>query len=185
MLLFFITTSKSIACECPLSNLSIEECNKYEIIFKGKVVLVKDCNNNFGEATFEISELYKGNVTKNFKVLFECGLPCSARFNVGDEWIIYTHYKQVEKAMMDWCSRSRKYFRFAQEDFYTATYGNDYADELRFLQTNLGQHRFLSDNLNRSEERNKLPTTNDMIWILIASLSVIILFYYLFNKFFK
>ena len=184
-LFFLVSFSVSKACECPLTALNMEECSKYEIIFRGKIVAVKDCNNNFGEAIFEVQELFKGNATKKFKVLFECGLPCSAKFSVGDEWIIYSRYKQMENALMDWCSRSRKYFRFAQEDFYTATYGNDYAEELHFLQANLGQHRLLSDGLTRVEERNQLPSTNQMIWILISSLSVIILFYYLFNKFFK
>src|SRR6478736_2853398 len=65
-LLLFISGS-SKACQCPMTQLSMEECKKYEIIFKGKVVHVIDCDNKFGEALFEVQELYKGNAGEKFK----------------------------------------------------------------------------------------------------------------------
>jgi hypothetical protein len=75
----------SYACQCPYTDLSLKECDKYEIIFKGKVISVTSCNNKFGEAVFELQELYKGNSTKQFKVLFECDVECAAQFNEGEE----------------------------------------------------------------------------------------------------
>lgn len=182
---FYPTWFYSQACECPLSSLSKAECNKYEIIFKGKVLSVKDCDNKFGEALFELDELYKGNATKQFKVLFECSKQCGTRFNVGEEWVIYSRYKQLENALMDWCSRSRKYFKIDKQDFYKDSYGNDYYDEVKFLRDSLGLHRLLSDNPTRTEGRNARPGTTQFAIILICSLAVLILFYYLFNRFFK
>jgi hypothetical protein len=173
------------ACQCPLSQLGLEECNKYEIIFKGKIVNVKECGNKPGEATFEIEELYKGNATKEFKVLFECNVVCAQKFLVGEEWIIYSRYKQINNAIMDWCSRSRKYFRNDKEDFYATTYGNDYYDEVKFLKENLGVHRLLAENKTQSGNRNKMPDVTDTIIILLSSIGAIILFYFLFNKFFR
>lgn len=173
------------ACQCPLTTLSRAECDKYEVIFRGKILSVKPCQDNFGEAVFEISELYKGMVTKEFKVLFECGVECAGEFAPGQEWIIYSNYKQVNNVKMDWCSRSRKYFKIDKEDYYKETYGNDYDDELTFLRTNLGQHRFLSDKKVTSENRNKKPTKTETVIILICSLAAVLIFYWLFNKFFK
>jgi len=173
------------ACQCPLSILSLEECNKYEIIFKGKILRVENCDHKFGEAIFDVEELYKGIATQEFKVLFDCAEECVQKFNVGDEWIIYSRYKQVDNAKMDWCSRSRKFFKVDKEDFYTVTYGNDYYDEVKFLQQNLGIHRVSVISKNQSVGRNKLADTNLMIIILISSLATLVLFYYLFNKFFK
>lgn len=188
-ILFLLTIHFSInevtACQCPLTTLSRAECDKYEVIFRGKILSVKPCEDNFGEAVFEISELYKGLVTKNFKVLFECGVECSGDFAPGQEWIIYSNYKQVNNVKMDWCSRSRKYFKIDKEDYYKETYGNDYDDEVSFLRTNLGQHRFLSDKKMSSENRNKRPNKTETIIILVCSLAVVIAFYWLFNKFFK
>ncbi len=173
------------ACQCPLTSLSLAECHKYEVIFKGKIVSVKNCNNNFGEAAFEVEELYKGNATKKFNVLFECGVECAMQFNVGEEWIIYSVYKQIGNVKMDWCSRSRKYFKIEKQDFYTDTYGNDYNDEVKFLREKLGLHRLTMETKNAAENRNLRPSANQTIIILLCSLSAIILFYWLFNKFFK
>ncbi|MDO9000751.1 MAG: hypothetical protein Q7W45_13365 [Bacteroidota bacterium] len=188
--LFFVTVlfliSKiSNACQCPLTELSIKECDKYEIIFKGKIISVTPCDNKFGIAIFEIDELYKGNATKQFKVLFECGVECAQEFSEGEEWIIYSTYKQIDKAVMNWCSRSRKYFKNDKEDFYAVTYGNDYYEEASFLKKNLGLHRLLAQTSNAAEERNLIPSKSQTIMLLLSSLLVIFLFYWLFKKYFK
>ncbi len=161
------------------------ECNKYEIIFKGKIISVAPCDNKFGVAVFEVQELYKGVATNQFKVLFECNVECATGFNEGEEWIIYSNYKQVDKALMNWCSRSRKYFKNVKEDFYAVTYGNDYFDEVKFLRTNLGLHRTRKDSVNMDVNRNTLPNTNQMIVIALCSISSVLLFYWLFKKYFK
>jgi hypothetical protein len=87
--------------------------------------------------------------------------------------------------MMDWCSRSRKFFKNEKEDFYTVTYGNDYYDEVKFLREKLGNHRFLQGDLNRDENRNVIPKINQTIVLVLCSLLAIVLFYWAFNKFFK
>lgn len=184
-LLLVLCRSVATACECPLTSLGRAECDKYELIFKGKVLSVVTCDHKFGEALFEIQELYKGNSTKTFKVLFECNVTCASEFRAGEEWIIYTRYKQIGNAMMDWCSRSRKYFHNEPEDFYTVTYGNDYYEEAKFLKDSLGLHRFLKTELASVEGRNLIPEKGLTALLFICSLAFIILFYWLFNKFFK
>lgn len=185
ILFFSVLLSEIKACQCPLTQLSLDECAKYEIIFKGKIVSVVDCDLKFGEALFEIDELYKGNAGKQFKVLFECNVECAQKFTIGDEWIIYSRYKQIDNAKMDWCSRSRKFFKIDKEDFYTYTYGNDYYDEVKFLQDKLGVHRVLAEKKNTGDHRNIKPNGMQMLLVLLSSLAAIILFYYLFNKFFR
>jgi hypothetical protein len=184
-LFVFFLRSVSFSCQCPVTTLSLAECNKYEIIFKGRIDSVKNCNQNFGEAFFTVDELYKGNIPKQFKVLFECGIECAQQFNAGEEWIIYTSFKQISNGKIDWCSRSRKYFKIAKQDFYAVNYGNSYEDEVEFLQKNLGLHRMVSETKNATENRNARPSTTQMIIILLCSLAGVILFYWLFNKFFK
>lgn len=185
-LLFFCVLGYSAhACECPYTALSLDECAKYEIIFRGKIISVKPCGEKPGEAVFEIEELYKGNSEKEFKVLFECDDPCATKFAEGEEWIIYSRYKQIGNAMMDWCSRSRKYFKNDNEDFYAVTYGNDYYDEAKFLKANLGTHRLLQSKPSADYTRNKIPGVNKTIILVVCSLLAIVLFYWLFNRFFK
>lgn len=172
-------------CECPLSKLSKDECNKYEIIFRGIIKTVKNCDGKYGEIDFEIKELYKGNATKNFKVLYVCKNECAQPLLVGDEWIIYTNYKQINNALLDWCSRSRKFIKVSKQDFYIATLGNDYDEEVKFLLEKLGLHRFVEATDNGATGRNKIPTLWQSAIILISSLVVLLLFYYLFNRFVK
>jgi hypothetical protein len=163
----------------------MKECDKYEIIFKGKITSVKTCKDKPGEAVFELEELYKGNSANKFTVLYECEVPCAMNLNVGEEWIIYGNYKQIDNARLDWCSRSRKYFKNDNEDFYTVTHGNDYYDEVEFLRNNFGSHRFTQAKTSQNQGHNQLPTTTQTIILVICSLLVIVLFYWLFGRFFK
>lgn len=107
------------------------------------------------------------------------------KFLPGEEWIIYSRYKQLGNAMMDWCSRSRKYFKNENEDFYSVTYGNDYYDEVAFLRKNLGTHRFLQTHISEDQGRNVIPGITQTIVLVLCSLLAIVLFYWLFNRFFK
>lgn len=181
----FFIAGKVYSCECPHTTLSMGECNKYELIFRGKIISVKECKDKLGEAVFSIEELYKGIATQNFKVLFDCKDACAQAMRTGDEWIIYTNYKQINNAMLDWCSRSRRFFAVEKQDFYTVNYGNDYDDELAFLRDNLGNHRFIKESKTASENRNIRPSANQMIISLLVSLAAVLLFYWLFNKYFR
>jgi hypothetical protein len=185
ILIFLLLSYSSSGCECPLSSLDLATCNNYEIIFRGKIISVKDCDNNYGEAMFAVDELYKGNATREFKVLFECGVPCAQKLLPGQEWIIYSRYKQIDNALLDWCSRSRMHFSNEKEDFYTFTYGNDYDAEVKFLQTQLGVHRVLVNHQNQDVQRNIIPNMKQVIITILISLIAILLFYWLFNRFFK
>ncbi|HQQ93765.1 MAG TPA: hypothetical protein PLQ93_04360 [Bacteroidia bacterium] len=191
LLLFCIQTSLQLkaetpkACECPLSNLSLKTCEAYEIIFKGLVLEVKACGHKPGEALFEVQELYKGNARKQFKVLFDCESDCAYLFKPGEEWIIYSRYRQVNIAQMDWCSRSRRFFRNDREDYYAATYGNSYEEEYAFLRKELGLHRLLANDQGASQGRNLVPDTNQSVIILLVSIAGLLLFYYLFKRFLK
>lgn len=182
----FHNSNLVVACQCPLTTLSTTECDKYQIIFRGKVISNITCGDKKGETVFEILELYKGKIHATFKVMYDCDEECSSTFNAGEEWIIYSNYKQVDNAMLDWCSRSRKFFKNDKLDFYTETYGNTYDQELVFLRKNLGTYKVMADREeNAAGKRNIIPSKIQLIITLFISLGVVVLFLYLFNKFFK
>lgn len=172
------------ACQCPTSTLSLEECEKYEIIFAGTVESVKTCENKYGEVVFTVLELYKGNIKEKFTILYDCADPCAQAFRPGEEWIIYTRFKQVSNGVMEWCSRSRKYFTIAKQDFYTVNLGNDYDTEIGFLREKLGEHHPVSEKKQAPNHRNEKPSLTQMIVILIVSMTCVVLFYWLFGKYF-
>ena len=178
-------TSKIIlACQCPLTTLNEKEIAKYDIIFKGSLKSLK-LNKENSEAIFSISELYKGLISQDFKILFNNEDPCKLELRVGDEWVIYSNYYQVDNSKLDFCSRSRKYIKNIKEDYYAETTGISYEEELRYLQTNLGKHKLLKNNPNKVENRNIIPNNIQFIVILASSILGLLLFYWLINKLFK
>lgn len=175
-----------ISCSCPLTTLSLKECEKYDIIFRGRIKSDTLFDTKKGSVIFEITELYKGVIASEFTVLFEYGTECAQVFNIGEEWIIYGNYKQAVNLKIDWCSRSRKYFKNEKLDFYTVTYGNDYDTELKFLREKLGLHKPLKPiEENAAGQRNIIPTQTEFVIYLLISIVGIVVFYYLFNRFFK
>lgn len=184
IILLILICKLSNACQCPITSLTDKETNKYDIIFKGKIKSVK-LNKENSEAIFSIDELYKGLLAQDFKILFNDADVCKIELRAGDEWIIYTNYHQIDNAKIDFCSRSRRFFKNNKEDFFVETTGISYEEELRYLQTKLGLHKLMKENPNKVENRNILPTGNQSMIIIICSLLGLILFYWLFNKFFK
>lgn len=182
--LFIFTSKITLACQCPLSSLNEKEVAKYEIIFKGSVKSI-ELNKANSEAIFTVAELYKGVIAQNFKIYFDDENPCKLQLRVGEEWIIYTNYHQVDNATLDYCSRSRYYIKNIKEDFFTETTGISYDEELRYLQTNLGLHKLLKDNPNKVENRNIIPNSNQLIIYLLGSILGVVFFYVLINKLFK
>lgn len=167
-----------------MSQLNEKELNKYDIIFKGTIKSIK-LNKEKSEAIFSVSELYKGLIAQDFKIIFNDEDVCKLELRIGDEWILYTSYYQVDNAKLDFCSRSRKFIKNIKEDFFAETTGLSYDEELRYLQSKLGLHKVLKNNPNRVENRNIIPNTNQLIIYLIGSIVGLVFFYFLINKLFK
>lgn len=183
-ILFFVA-KLSFACQCPITILNEAETNKYGIIFKGKISKVIIKEDGYSEALFIVEKLYKGNSGGNFTILFDNKDVCKIDLNAGEEWIIYSNYIQINKAKLDFCSRSRKYIKNIKEDFFAETTGMSFDEELRYLQTKLGLHKLLKENPNKVENRNKIPSKSQFIIFLLCSFGGIILFYWLIRKLLK
>ncbi|MES2513180.1 MAG: hypothetical protein V4580_03515 [Bacteroidota bacterium] len=142
ILLLTLTAKLSFACQCPLSSLNDKELLKYEVIFKGKIRSIT-LNKENSQAVFIVSELYKGMLADDFTILFNDTDPCKLELRVGDEWLIYSNYYQIDNAKLDFCSRSRKYIRNIKEDYFAETTGISYDEETRFLTEHLGLHKLM------------------------------------------
>jgi hypothetical protein len=184
ILLLIFTAKFAFACQCPLSALTDKELLKYEIIFKGKIKSIT-LNKENSQAVFMVSDLYKGILADDFNILFNDTDPCKLELRVGDEWIIYSNYYQIDNAKLDFCSRSRKYIRNIKEDYFAETTGISYDEETRFLTEHLGLHKLMKKNPNTVENRNIIPDQTQFVVILICSMICLVVFYWLFGKFFK
>ena len=183
IILLFISKF-SIACQCPYTALNETETNKYDIIFKGKITSITLLKER-SEALFKIQELYKGPINETFTILFDNLDVCKLELNAGDEWIIYANFKQITNAQLDFCSRSRKFFKNTQEDFFSVTAGISYTNEVSYLQTKLGLHKCIKNNPNVVENRNIIPNSSQFIIFIVCSIIGLIFFYWLVNTFLK
>ena len=184
ILLFILIYNLVNACQCPLTKLDETETNKYDIIFKGKISSIKLLKER-SEALFTIQELYKGPISEQFIVLFNDVDVCKLELRAGDEWIIYANFKQINNAQLDFCSRSRKFFKNSKEDFFEVTTGITYQEEINYLQKKLGLHKCMKNNANVVENRNIIPNNTQFLIFIAFSLIGIVIFYWLVNKFLK
>src|SRR4051812_17231517 len=75
IILFFLAGKIILACDCaafpPLTLSLFNKENPRQIVFKGKVLKVGDCD-ELATCTFEVQELYFGKSTKILEAVFEC-----------------------------------------------------------------------------------------------------------------
>ncbi len=180
---FYLSVS---ACQCPLTQLNETETNKYDIIFKGKITHI-NLQKEKSELLFTVEELYKGTITEQFTVLINNLDECKLEMREGDEWLIYSNFKQINNAQLNFCSRSRKFFKNIKEDFFTVNSGLSYDEEIRYLQKKLGLHKCLKKNLDQTdvEHRNIIPTSTQFVIMILCSIAGLVFFYWLINRFLK
>jgi hypothetical protein len=182
--LFVFIAGQIYACQCPLTKLDETELSRYELIFRGKIQSIK-LNERKSEAVFEITDLFKGNATKEFIVMFDNNDPCKFDLRVGDEWLIYSNYLQIDRVKLDYCSRSRRFFKNIKEDYFAEITGLSYDEEYKILTEKLGHHKLLKQNENQVKNRNIIPNQTQFMITIIISIVAMVVFYKLFNKFFK
>lgn len=77
------------------------------LIFRGKTISIAN-GEDFNKVTFAITQLFKGNASKEIDVYFDKKGSCQLKFNTGEDWLVYADFKQLEKPYVEYCSRSRK-----------------------------------------------------------------------------
>jgi len=180
----------SYACDCPvLSKIDKEGTTEYDIIFTGRVDSVTPCDGH-AMAFFHIEQLYKGGLYAKPAIAFDCASNCLMNFEKGEQWIIYANVTNRGKIMVNICGHSRKYFAAKEKDYYAHSSGQSFEEENDFLKSALGIKAVKPDveenkNPGLYEHENIQPSAYWKLWLLLISTVVFLLFYYLFNKYFK
>ncbi len=187
ILSFLLLGSPTFACDCPpIKKIDREGCEQYDVIFRGTVDSVSTCKDK-ATAYFHILDLYKGQLTEHFKFQYECESSCQMSFSKGEEWIIYSVSAREGKLQIELCSHSRKLM--TGDDYYAVTSGQSYADEMASLKRILGNKRIREEgdetNQGQYDHQNIHPDGYTKLWLLGVSLVVLLIFYYLFNKYFR
>lgn len=179
LLVLILSLKVSSACECPpLKPISTELCRNYNVIFYGTVDSISACGKDgISTVFFSIIELYKGAVSKNVKIDFDCASPCLMSFEKGEEWLIYSSYPAFDKLTVNLCEHSRKYIADASKDFYTITSQRSFMDEKQFLFKELGIQSFvvkndLNDQQKMLKPHNEQPSGLNKLFLLLISVAV-------------
>lgn len=187
--IFLFLSNLSFACQCPtLSPISKDLCNKYEVIFYGKVDSVSPCaTNGISTAHFTINELYKGEVEQHVKVDFDCSSACMMSFSESDEWIIYSIFQRFDLMTVNICEHSRKFFSDATLDIYEIASHRTFEQEKQFLNKALGIQSFIKKNelneqQNNMAHHNTQPSAMNKLWLLLASAVAMGIVYYVTRK---
>ena len=146
---------------------------------------VGECR-DLGTCVFQVDELYFGNTTKNIEAFYDCSTSCMMNFSVGEEWIIYGEYVQVEKIKVEFCSRSRKLLSsdFAEVD--QIAYGLSAKDELAWLKNNLGVKELKAEKPTKAlGHTNEQPNSNTKIILIAVSVAAMVMFLLLIKRFLK
>ena len=187
---FNVISYPSFACKCPaIEPINKNICNQYNVIFYGKVDSVNNCpSNGISTAFFTILNLYKGAVTQNVKIDFDCASECLMSFGKEENWIIYASYQKFDLLTVSICEHSRKKFENRKDDYFELNAKRSFEEELLFLNEALGNKEFAKVNdlnqiQNTFKPRNDQPSgANKLILLIISLLSMLLVGYYIKTK---
>lgn len=182
---FFLLPFSVFSCICvdppPINKTTTD---LYDVIFCGKVDSVSPCNTNgFATAFFTISELYKGAVSQQVKVEYECQSSCLMTFIKKEEWLIYGKYQRFDLLKASFCDHNRKRISEAAQDVAFMRTQKTFDDEKKILFDILGIKAFTEKNeLNEQQadlkHSNQKPSPINKLWLLITSLVVMLIIFY-------
>ncbi|MFL5764024.1 MAG: hypothetical protein ACJ77K_08795 [Bacteroidia bacterium] len=179
----------TVACDCPPSPaVNKQEAQKYDVVFYGTVDSVFGTEKaDYGKAFFTVKELYKGNCPGRFTLNFEFASACMMSFSKGEEWIIYANYEKFDLLKTNFCGLSRKLPSAGEQDLYAINGRPSFDNEELLLKASFGLQPFVKENeINKQHEemgpRNEQPSGNGKIILLLISLAVMGVVWYLTRK---
>ncbi|MCE3280054.1 MAG: CbiN domain protein [Bacteroidetes bacterium] len=189
---FYLISVFSSACECPpLEPLTKKISEQYDVIFYGKVDSVVPCKTDgIGRVYFTINSLYKGSAQQQVFVDYDCVSSCMMSFAKNDEWIIYSMFQHFDLLTVNICGHSRKKITDGSPDYYQAASQRSFEEEKNFLESTFGtqafaSHNKLNDDQKEMQPHNTQPGALNKLWLLLISLGVMVLIYFVTKKFFK
>lgn len=187
--LFLLLSVHVLACDCPPPEpVSKELCNKYDVIFYGRIDSVASCAaDGIGTVYFTVISLYKGSVEQHASLGYDCKTSCLMSFAPGEEWIIYGIYQGFNQVTVSLCSPSRKRVAEGTVDYYEAGSHRTFGQESTFLMATLGiqpyaQHNRLNDQQKEMAPHNEQPSAMGKLWLLLISLGTMIIVYIVSKK---
>jgi len=150
-LLFFLTMLfiPGVACVCDEKrSLTLQVCSSYDVIFSGKVQKSSPCETGESVVTFEVLELYKGDVDPECNVRYVCGTEdCSVDFQNDYEWLVFVNKNNAQECVFDLCSYSRALLPDSFSVYDNQVRGTTFFQDKDFLVSNFDVDKMFSNEL--------------------------------------
>lgn len=186
--LFFNFSFSQNACNCDETKIAFSESyiKAHELIFRGKTLSVEK-GADFAMARFSVTQLFKGSAPKELTIYFDKKNECGLKMNVGEDWIIYANYKQLQKPFVEYCSRSRKNVINTNKNVEIQYIKSDLSidAESEQLQRQLGVQKFSAQAEEDNRHNNIIPNFTQRIVLILCSILGFVLIYFMLNKFLK
>ena len=175
-------------CTCNEKEIAFSEeyVNAHQLIFRGKTISISK-GTDYDKVTFLVSKLFKGIASQQIEVYFDTKNECALKFTVGEDWIIYSTYKQA-KPFVAYCSRSRKNVINTNKNIDLMYIKSDITvdDETDKLGELCGL-KALTEPVSENENahNNIIPTGLQRILLIIFSMVGFAVIYFLLNKVLK
>jgi len=138
-----------VACVCDEKySLTLQVCSSYDVIFSGKVQESSPCEAGESLVTFEVSELYKGQVDPECNVRYICGAEdCSLDFQNDSEWLVFVNKNNAQECVFDLCSYSRVLLPDSFAVYDNEVRGTTFFQDKDFLVSNFDVNKRFSNEL--------------------------------------
>ncbi len=193
LLLYFILFNfnfsiSQTACNCDESKIAFSKSyiSEHQLIFRGKTVSIEK-GEDYTMAHFTVTQLFKGSAPKEITIYYSKKNECSLKIAVGEDWLIYADFKQLQKPFVEYCSRSRKNVINTNKnvDLQYAKTDLTIDAECEQLQEQVGLHNLSAQPADNNRHRNVIPGFTQRIVLILCSIAGFILIYFLLNKFLK
>ena len=183
---FLYLASYSQNCGCDEKKLVFSQSytNSHKLIFRGKTTVIAN-GEGFSKVTFIVTQLFKGNSTKEIDVYFDGKSACNLKFNTSEDWIIYANYKQLKKPFVEYCSRSRKNVVNSNKNIELTYIKSDLTvdEECEKLRGLTGLQKFSSqEKVEDLAHSNIIPGFWQRIVLILCSVGGFMLIYFAANK---
>jgi hypothetical protein len=188
LLFNFQSAFSQTTCNCDESKISFSTAyiTSHQLIFRGKTVSVEK-GEDYAMAHFTVTQLFKGNCSKEITVYFDKKSECNLKMSVGEDWLIYANLKQLQKPYVEYCSRSRKNVINTNKNVDLQYIKSDLTvdAESEKLQEQLGLHNFSAQAEEDNRHSNIIPGFGQRIILILFSIAGFVIIYVLLNKFLK
>ncbi len=188
LIIFFVASasSKVIACTCLTLEPLKRYDNTYDVIFVGTAIADSDTGMS-GTVTFRIDSLFKGVAPKEVKISYDNQSSCMMNFHAGERWIICANYTSYGQLSTNICSHSRPHPGFDRtKDYYADERGTSFNEDLKMMSETFGIQKISVKNADQFPPRQlEHPDRGTSFWWMIASIPILLFFYWLVRRFLK